>query len=63
MSLAQGIKQVSKTKVRFYPDFDSMSRQLNDILKPGDLLLTLGAGSIWKVGEQWLNETDGDAGK
>jgi len=63
MSLAQGIKQVSKTKVRFFPDFDSMSRQLDDILKPGDLLLTLGAGSIWKVGEQWLNETDGGAEK
>jgi len=55
MSLAQGIKQVSKTKVRFYPDFASMERQLKDLLKPGDLLLTLGAGSIWKVGEFWLN--------
>ena len=56
MSLAQGIKQVSKTKVRFFPDFDGLSRQLKEILKPGDLFLTMGAGSIWKVGEQWLNE-------
>ncbi|MDO9630797.1 MAG: UDP-N-acetylmuramate--L-alanine ligase, partial [Humidesulfovibrio sp.] len=58
MSLAQGIKQVSKTKVRFFPDFASIERQLKEILKPGDLLLTLGAGSIWTVGEHWLNEPD-----
>jgi UDP-N-acetylmuramate--alanine ligase len=58
MSLAQGIKQVSKTKVRFFPDFAGMERQLKEILKPGDLFLTLGAGSIWKIGENWLNAPD-----
>jgi len=58
MSLAQGIKQVSKTKVRFFPDFAGIERQLNEILKPGDLFLTLGAGSIWKIGENWLSATD-----
>jgi len=56
LSLAQGIKQVSQTRVRFFPDFAGIERQLKDILKPGDLFLTLGAGSIWKVGEFWLNE-------
>jgi len=56
LSLAQGIKQVSQTKVRFFPDFAGIERQLKEILKPGDLFLTLGAGSIWKVGEFWLNE-------
>jgi len=27
---------------------------LKDILKPGDILLTLGAGDVWKVGEEIL---------
>src|SRR5207244_8918050 len=27
------------------------SEQLQKILKPGDVLLTLGAGDVWKVGE------------
>lgn len=58
MSLAQGIKQVSKTKVRFFPDFAGLERQLKEILKPGDLFLTLGAGSIWKIGENFLNTPD-----
>jgi len=33
---------------------ESAITYLKDILKPGDLLLTLGAGDVWKVGEQLL---------
>jgi UDP-N-acetylmuramate--alanine ligase len=54
-SLAQGIKQVTQTNVQFYPDFASLEEALPDTLKPGDLLLTLGAGSIWQVGERYLH--------
>ncbi len=46
--------------MRFFPDFAGIERQLKEILKPGDLFLTLGAGSIWKIGENWLNATDED---
>jgi UDP-N-acetylmuramate--alanine ligase len=53
-SLAQGIRQVSKTKVAYYPDFAAMEASLPDMLRPGDLLLTLGAGSIWQVGVHYL---------
>ncbi len=55
MSLAQGIRQVSSTKVRFYPDFEMMENELPNILKPGDLFITQGAGSIYKIGENFLN--------
>lgn len=55
MSLAQGIKQISKTDVRFFPNFEAMERQLPSLLEPGDLLLTQGAGSIWRVGENYLD--------
>ncbi len=63
MSLAQGIKQVSDTEVQFCEDFDVLEEKLKGVLKPGDLLLTLGAGSIWRVGENFINdveETDKD---
>ena len=53
-SLAQGIRQVSKTKVAYYPDFAAMEAALPDMLRPGDVLLTLGAGSIWQVGAHYL---------
>jgi UDP-N-acetylmuramate-alanine ligase len=29
---------------------------LKDILVPGDILLTLGAGDVWKVGEEILRD-------
>jgi UDP-N-acetylmuramate--alanine ligase len=59
-SLAQGIRQVSKTKVTFVPDFDAALSTLKVMLRPGDVLVTLGAGSVWKVGVQYLEEGYGD---
>lgn len=59
LSLAQGIKQMSKTKVRFFSDVDSLGKALLSVLKPGDLLITLGAGNIWQAGEHYL--TAGEA--
>ncbi|MGE4551463.1 MAG: UDP-N-acetylmuramate--L-alanine ligase [Desulfovibrionaceae bacterium] len=61
-SLAQGIRQVSKTEVQFAQDFEELSTLLDDVLRAGDLLLTLGAGSIWQVGERWL-EAHSDEGE
>ncbi|WP_242012414.1 UDP-N-acetylmuramate--L-alanine ligase [Pseudodesulfovibrio cashew] len=58
LSLAQGIKQVSETKVQFFPDFEALEKRLRDTLRPGDLFITQGAGSIWTVGENWLNQAD-----
>ncbi len=58
MSLAQGIRQVSDVSVTFYQDFETMQQELDVILSPGDLFITLGAGSIWVVGENYLNATN-----
>jgi len=54
LSLAQGIKQVSGTPVIFFEDLDAVAKALPEILRPNDLFLTLGAGSVWKVGEEFL---------
>ena len=35
----------------FAPDFDAAERMLRRKLRPGDLLLTLGAGDVWKLAE------------
>ncbi|WP_333886637.1 UDP-N-acetylmuramate--L-alanine ligase [Clostridium sp.] len=37
-------------------DFNSIVQYLNDILKEGDILLTIGAGDIFQVGELYLNQ-------
>lgn len=53
-SLAKGIRQVNSTEVDYCRDFDEMLAKLEAELKPGDLLLTLGAGSITTIGPRWL---------
>jgi UDP-N-acetylmuramate--alanine ligase len=54
-SLAQGIRQVSNTDVDYFQDFEAMRAALPETLRPGDLFLTLGAGSIWTVGQFYLD--------
>ena len=53
-SLAQGIKQVSNTDVAYFQDFAAISEALPGLLQAGDVFITLGAGNIWTVGQQYL---------
>ncbi len=53
-SLAQGIRQISNTNVEYYPDFPAVHETLRRELKNGDLLLTLGAGSVTTIGPNYL---------
>jgi len=48
------IKRNTKTKVKFIEDFTDILNHLNKIVKSRDLLLTLGAGDIYKVGEDFI---------
>lgn len=53
-SLAQGIRQVSSTDVTYFPTFDAVNEALPDILARGDILITLGAGNVWTIGQHYL---------
>ena len=55
-SLAQGMRQVGSTPVTYFQTLDELVRELPSFLQPGDVLLTLGAGSITRVGPLWLEE-------
>ena len=53
--LCEGIKAHGHKEVFCAGDAKSAITYLKANLKPGDLLLTLGAGDVWKVGEQLLD--------
>lgn len=53
-SLAQGIRQVSNTDVTYYQSFDEIIAALPDVLRSGDVLLTLGAGSVTTIGQRYV---------
>jgi len=48
------IKKHGHRDVTFAPDFPAAVRTLRERLRPGDLLITLGAGDVWKIGEEIL---------
>lgn len=54
-SLAEGIGQVCTTPLRYCRSLDDLLGALGEELRPGDVLLTLGAGSITRLGPAWLN--------
>lgn len=54
MSLAQGISQVTSTKVEFHNEFDEILAVLEETLQPGDVLLTMGAGNVFQIGQRFL---------
>ncbi len=53
-ALAGRIKEYGHRGVHFAGDFAEAGSILADTLREGDLLITLGAGDVWKVGERVL---------
>ncbi len=45
-----------------YQSMDEATRYLTDTLQPNDLVLTLGAGDVWKVAESVVTANGGDDG-
>ena len=54
--LVEQIKKFGHRDVCFAPNFVAAHNLLNERLQDGDLLLTLGAGDVWKVGEEYLSQ-------
>ena len=55
-NLCEGIKSHGHKEVIYVSGFKSAFSYLNQTLRPGDVLLTLGAGDVWKVGEMFLKK-------
>ncbi len=54
--LSQGIKEHGHKEVFFCPRLEDMLSTLLSVVRPGDLVITLGAGNIYEVGERLLKE-------
>ncbi len=55
-ALYEGIRSHGHRDVVYLQDFETAVSYLKEILLPGDILITLGAGDVWKVGEMVLDE-------
>ncbi|MBN2374323.1 UDP-N-acetylmuramate--L-alanine ligase [bacterium] len=52
----EALKGHGHRDVHYIPDVEEIPGFLKDITGPGDMVLTLGAGDIWKVGERFAEE-------
>jgi UDP-N-acetylmuramate--alanine ligase len=55
-ALLDGIKQHGHRHAYFAPNFERLLDKTMDILAPGDVVLSLGAGNIWQAGEKLLEK-------
>ncbi len=62
-SLFLKMKETYRNKVEYTPYRDEAKRKVISFLKPGDMLITLGAGDVWKLGEEIKEEMDENSGK
>jgi UDP-N-acetylmuramate--alanine ligase len=53
-SLANRVRRHGQRDVTWISDRDKLCEHLERVLAPGDILLTLGAGNVWQVGETML---------
>ena len=57
-ALAERISTVEGREVRYAPSFAEAAKSAAEIAKPGDMVLTLGAGSVSQVGALVLNQLE-----
>ncbi len=62
-ALVDRMRQAGHSQAEYLPAGDDLLKRLAETVQPGDLLLTLGAGSVWKVGENFLEYLRKNAGK
>ena len=53
-NLCEGIRAHGHQNVIYLSGFDEMTDHLLAMAKPSDVIITQGAGSVWKVGEEFL---------
>jgi UDP-N-acetylmuramate--alanine ligase len=51
-TLYEGIRKYGHKNVTFISDREKIVEYMVSVLKKGDLMITLGAGDVWKLGEQ-----------
>lgn len=53
----QKIKDYKKEKVFYCPEKEKAISFLEDIVADGDIVMTLGAGDVWKIGKEFAKKT------
>jgi UDP-N-acetylmuramate--alanine ligase len=55
-NLFKGIEAVGHKSTLYIPSADGIVSHLLETARPGDVIITQGAGSVWKVGTEFLKK-------
>ena len=55
-NLAAAIRERGKKEVLYIADFEAITERLLMLSRAGDVIITQGAGSVWKIGEEYLQK-------
>jgi len=55
-ALLEGIREYGHRNVTYFADKKEIVDHLLHIIVPGDLVITLGAGDIWQVADELVNQ-------
>jgi UDP-N-acetylmuramate--alanine ligase len=58
--IVNAAKQFGHKDARYVPEKSQIPAVLKSIVKPGDIVITMGAGDIWKYGEEFLKQLSVD---
>ncbi|PAU94502.1 UDP-N-acetylmuramate--L-alanine ligase [Aliifodinibius salipaludis] len=61
--IADVAKEYGHQKVHYVADKNDLPVKLKDIIKPGDVVITMGAGDIYKYGEQFVEALEAGISK
>jgi UDP-N-acetylmuramate--alanine ligase len=61
--IADVAKEYGHRKVHYVEDKTDLPAQLKEIVKPGDVIITMGAGDIYKYGEQFVETLEAGIAK
>ena len=53
--IANAAKEFGHKQVHYVPEKKDVPDYLMTITRPGDMVITMGAGDIWKFGEQFIS--------
>lgn len=59
-TIAERARSYGHHEVRYVPEKEDVPEALSEIVAPGDMVLTVGAGDIWRYGETFVEELERD---
>ncbi len=54
--IADAAAQYGHRGVHYFPEKETLMQNVTDIVREGDIVITMGAGDIWKLGDELLNK-------